>query len=134
MNKSSLSLKNLLPLSKQPRPPLSVIAFNNGIQEKAIRSKLSLPLLIASDFESPSFASIRNGLILPPSALSIAACQNAKLTNLNGELAGLQLRNIGVHIILGPVLDTYNVKQGNRSTLQDRCFASTPQGLVSTVP
>lgn len=109
----------------------AVIDFNNGIQEKASRSKLSLPLLIAADFESPSFTSIRNGLILPPSALTIAACQNKELTHLNGQLVGLQLRNIGVHIILGPVLDNYNVKQGNRSTLQDRCFASTPQGVVA---
>lgn len=109
----------------------AVIEFNNGIQEKATRSKLALPLLIAADFESPSFTSIRNGLVLPPSALTIAACQNKELTNLNGQLVGLQLRNVGLHIILGPVLDSYNVKQGNRSTLQDRCFASTPQGVVA---
>jgi beta-N-acetylhexosaminidase len=109
----------------------AVIEFNNGIQEKATRSKLALPLLIAADFESPSFTSIRNGLVLPPSALTIAACQNKELTNLNGQLVGLQLRNVGVHIILGPVLDSYNIKQGNRSTLQDRCFASTPQGVVA---
>lgn len=109
----------------------TVIEFNNAIQEKAIRSDLSLPLLIAADFESSSFSSIKHGLILPPSALAIAACQDANLTYLNGRLAGLQLRNIGIHAILGPVLDTYNVKQASRSTLQDRCFSSTLPGVVA---
>jgi beta-glucosidase-like glycosyl hydrolase len=109
----------------------AVIEFNNGIQERAIKSKLALPLLIATDFESPNFTSIRNGLILPPSALAIGVSQNKELTTLVGELVGLELSNIGIHVLLGPVLDSYNIKQGNRSTLQDRCFASTPRGVIS---
>jgi len=109
----------------------SVIEFNNAMQEKAKKSKLELPLLLATDFESSSFTSIKNGLTLPPSALAIGASQNPLYTELIGKLIGLQLQNIGIHIILGPVLDSYNVKQGNRTTLQDRCFASTPYGVVA---
>ena len=109
----------------------SVIEFNNALQEKAKKSKLSLPLLLATDFESSSFSSIRNGLTLPPSALAIGASQNSLYTNLVGKLTGLQLQNVGIHIILGPVLDSYNVKQGNRTALQDRCFASSPNGVVA---
>ncbi|MBM4140197.1 MAG: hypothetical protein FJ242_01690 [Nitrospira sp.] len=110
----------------------SIIEFNNAIQDKALSGKLSLPLLVATDFESPNVSSIRSGLIIPPSALAISATRNKEYINYIGRLVGLQLKNIGINIILGPVLDTYNIKQGNRSTLQDRCFASTPHGVVTT--
>jgi beta-N-acetylhexosaminidase len=109
----------------------SIIEFNNAMQEKATKSKLSLPLLLATDFESSSFTSIKNGLTLPPSALAIGASKNPLYTEFMGKLTGFQLHNIGINIILGPVLDSYNVKQGNRTTLQDRCFASTPRGVVA---
>jgi len=109
----------------------SVIEFNNAMQEKAKNSKLELPLLLATDFESSNYTSIKNGLTLPPSALAIGASQNSLYTEQIGKLTGLQLQNIGINIIFGPVLDSYNVKQGNRTTLQDRCFASTPNGVVA---
>jgi len=109
----------------------SVIEFNNAMQGKAQKSKLALPLLLATDFESSSFTSIKSALTLPPSALAIGVSQNPLYANLVGKLTGLQLKNIGCHIILGPVLDSYNIKQGNRSTLRDRCFASTPKGVVA---
>jgi len=52
------------------------------------------------------------------------------LISAMGHLSGNQLRNTGIDIILGPVLDIYNVKQDNRGTLQDRCFAASTEGVV----
>lgn len=109
----------------------SLIAFNNALQDRASKSELSLPLLLASDFESYNFTSIKNVLIPPPSALSIGAMRNKDLTYLNGQLVGTQLSSVGIHLLLGPVLDSYNVRQNNKSTLQDRCFAGSPLGTTS---
>lgn len=111
----------------------SIINFNNAMQQIALDSKLRLPLLFAADFEGPRFSSIRSGVIMPPSALAISATQDKNYINYIGLLAGLQLRNIGIHVIFGPVIDTYKVRQGSESTLQDRCFASTTKGIAATV-
>jgi beta-glucosidase-like glycosyl hydrolase len=108
----------------------SIIEFNNNIQLLSNKSRLALPVLIAADFESPNYTSVRNGLTLPPSALSLGACQRPEYIRQVGQLVGVQLKSIGIQILLGPVLDTYNVSQGNTSILQDRCFASSPNDVI----
>lgn len=109
-----------------------IINFNNILNEKSLESKLRLPLLIATDFEGPSFTSIKRGLYVPPSALTIGTTQDKDLIQNMGAYVGVELRNIGISIILGPVLDIYNIKQGNKNTLQDRCFAATSEGVAAT--
>lgn len=109
-----------------------VINFNNLLQRKTRKSKSKLPLLVASDFEGPSFPSIKRGLVLPPSALSLSTTQDGQLIRDVGRYVGTELTNVGIHIILGPVLDTYNIKQGNKNILQDRCFAATSEGVART--
>jgi beta-N-acetylhexosaminidase len=109
-----------------------VINFNNLLQRKTRKSKSKFPLLVASDFEGPSFPSIKRGLVLPPSALSLSTTQDGQLIRDVGRYIGTELTNVGIHIILGPVLDTYNIKQGNKNILQDRCFAATSEGVART--
>lgn len=109
-----------------------VINFNNLLQRKTRKSKSKFPLLVASDFEGPSFPSIKRGLVLPPSALSLSTTQDGQLIRDVGRYVGTELTNVGIHIILGPVLDTYNIKQGNKNILQDRCFAATSEGVART--
>lgn len=105
--------------------------FNKDIQKKSLNNNAKIPILIATDFESPSFSSIKKGLKLPPSALCLGASQNTEYISMLGKFVGNELSNVGIHIILGPVIDTYNVSQGNKSTLQDRCFAGSLNGVVS---
>lgn len=109
----------------------AIIDFINAIQDKALDANLSLPLLISTDFEGPNYTSIKYGLTLPPSALSIGSTNDAKIISSLGRFTGEELKNIGIDIILGPVLDTYNIKQ-NSTTIQDRCFSSTVRGVIST--
>lgn len=106
-----------------------IINFNNTVQEKTHNSKSKIPLLIASDFEGPSYTSIKRGLEVPPSALSLASTQNGEAIFAVGAAIGYQLQNVGIQILLGPVLDVYNVQQGTRNTLRDRSFASSNRGV-----
>lgn len=108
----------------------SIADFNAEVQYASLKSKSRLPVLIATDYEGPSYSSIRGGLRIPPSALCMGASQDVNLIKNTGKLVGRELSSIGLHLILGPVVDTYNAKQGNRSTLQDRCFSSSIQGSV----
>jgi beta-glucosidase-like glycosyl hydrolase len=109
-----------------------VIHFNNLLQFKTAKSKSKLPLLVAIDFEGPISPSIRRGVVLPPSALSLSTSQNGQLIRSVGRYIGTELSNLGIQVILGPVLDTYNIRQGTKNILQDRCFAATPEGVART--
>lgn len=109
-----------------------VINFNNLLQRKTRKSINKFPLLIATDFENPSTPSVKRGLVLPPSALSLSTTQDSQLIRTVGEYVGTELTNVGIQIILGPVLDTNNVKQGTKNILQDRCFAANSEGVART--
>lgn len=109
-----------------------VIHFNNILQLKTAKSKSKLPLLIATDFEGPTLPTIKRGVVLPPSTLSLSTSQDGNLIQAIGKYIGTELKNIGINIILGPVLDTYNIRQGTKNILQDRCFAATSEGVART--
>jgi beta-glucosidase-like glycosyl hydrolase len=109
-----------------------IVDFNNAVQSKALKGPLGLPVIFATDFEGPIFTPIKRGLIPPPSAIALGATQDKQALIETGGLVGFQLRNIGIHILLGPVLDIYNIRQGNKNGLQDRSFASTPDGVART--
>jgi beta-glucosidase-like glycosyl hydrolase len=109
-----------------------VIHFNNILQLKTAKSKNKLPLLIATDFEGPNLPTIKRGVVLPPSALSLSTSQDGNLIQAIGKYIGTELKNIGINVILGPVLDTYNIRQGTKNILQDRCFAATSEGVART--
>ncbi|HFS66979.1 MAG TPA: glycoside hydrolase family 3 protein [Flavobacteriia bacterium] len=107
------------------------IDFHNYLQHKTIESKLGLPLLIAADFESSRFTSITHGLYLPPSALSLSATHNSELIENIAILSALQLKNLGIDILLGPVLDRYDIHIGKKEkTLLNRSFSSNENNLI----
>lgn len=107
-----------------------VIEFNNAVQLKATKGPLGIPVLFAADFEGPYITPFRRGLLPPPSSLSLGATQDKKSLTSAGALVGVQLKHAGIHILLGPVLDVYNIKQGNRNGLLDRSFAADPEGVA----
>jgi beta-glucosidase-like glycosyl hydrolase len=109
-----------------------VISFNNLVQEKTLKSKLKLPLIVAADFEGYGYAPIKRGLTLPPSALSMGATLNGELVEKIGGHIGFQLESLGIQAMLGPVLDAYNLEQGGGVVLQDRSFAGVPKGVTTT--
>ncbi|WP_375320627.1 glycoside hydrolase family 3 N-terminal domain-containing protein [Aliivibrio logei] len=105
---------------------------NNAIQiikdfTNSIRSKHAdaSDLLIAVDFESYRYTSLRYPLIAPPSALTISANNSTRSAFNAGDDTGRQLENIGVNVLLGPVLDKDSKLQGTRNTnLMNRSFGS----------
>lgn len=109
-----------------------IIHFNNLLQLKTSKSRLKLPLLVAVDFEGPNNPSIKRGLVLPPSALSLSTSQDGPLIRAMGRYVGTELTSVGIQVILGPVLDTYNIRQGTKNILQDRCFAANSEGVART--
>lgn len=82
-------------------------------------------LLIAVDFESYRYTSLRYPLAPPPSALTISANNSTQSAFDVGNDTGMQLESIGVNVLLGPVLDKDSKIQGTRNTnLMNRSFGS----------
>jgi beta-N-acetylhexosaminidase len=63
-----------------------------------------LPLLIVSDLETGPGMRLTGGTSLPP-AMAFGAAASTELAYEAGRLTGLEARNAGIHMTLGPVLD-----------------------------
>ncbi len=82
-------------------------------------------LLIAVDFESSRFTSLRYPFTPPPSALSISSTNQTIYAYLSGKLVGHQLQQAGINVLLGPVLDLAKPTQGKLNTaLKNRSWGS----------
>jgi beta-N-acetylhexosaminidase len=113
---------------------LSDIAnFYNKIQDKAIESGMRIPVGFSANFEGGNYSSIGRILVQSPEALTIAASNNEKMVFKAGSLAGYQLRQLGIHILLGPVFDVDSTSAREFVTrTQNRIFAGTPD-LVTNI-
>ncbi|PIE78351.1 MAG: hypothetical protein CSA15_08260 [Candidatus Delongbacteria bacterium] len=98
-------------------------------------SPQNIPLVIACDFESPTFTSIPHKVNQSPSALTIACTQDSNLIRDIGNYNGYQLRSLGVDILLGPVLDASKPFQymgkKNRTSLRNRSFAKSQETVYN---
>ena len=111
-----------------------ITAFVNNLQYRAISKKnkgVKIPLFIAVDFEGPSVNSIKNTLITPPPALTLAISRNMDFIEKTGKIVGYQLNNSGINMILGPVLDIEKTKQETYNTiLLNRSFSSYADNVI----
>jgi beta-N-acetylhexosaminidase len=113
---------------------LSDIAnFYNRIQDKAIESGMKIPVGFSANFEGGNYSSIGRILVQSPEALTIAASNNERIVSKIGGLVGYQLRQLGIHILLGPVFDVDSTSAREFVTrTQNRIFAGTPD-LVTNI-
>jgi beta-glucosidase-like glycosyl hydrolase len=113
---------------------LSDIAnFYNRIQDRALESGMKIPVGFSANFEGGNYSSIGRILSQSPEALAIAASNNEEIVYKVGSLVGHQLRQLGIHILLGPVFDVDSTSAREFVTrTQNRIFAGTPD-LVTNI-
>jgi beta-glucosidase-like glycosyl hydrolase len=110
-----------------------VANFYNKIQDKAVESGLRIPVGFSANFEGGNYSSIGGILFQPPEALTIGSSNNEVLVSKIGNLVGYQLRQLGIHILFGPVLDVDSTSTREFVTrTQNRIFAGTPD-LVTNI-
>ncbi|GHV64097.1 hypothetical protein AGMMS49587_15790 [Spirochaetia bacterium] len=116
----------------------SIATFYNHIQDLSMKSSVKIPVGFAANFEGGrEFSSIGSILSQPPEALTISCSGNPELARDVGAMVGMQLREIGVHVLMGPVFDIdegaadSDMKFFNK-TIQNRTFAGGPD-LVSSI-
>jgi beta-glucosidase-like glycosyl hydrolase len=107
--------------------------FNNRIQDKAIESGMRIPVGFSANYEGGYYSSIGRILFQPPEALTVASSNNEEIVSKIGSLVGHQLRQLGVHILLGPVFDIDSTSAREFVTrTQNRIFAGAPD-LVANI-
>jgi len=105
--------------------------FHDDLQKMADKYH-RLPLLIAVDFEGPRFTSLKQGVTIPPPAITLASTQDTELIKSTGQFVGNQLRTLGINMLLGPVVDVDITQQGLlNESIQNRSFGSNPERVYS---
>ncbi|GAB6391448.1 MAG: beta-glucosidase [Treponematales bacterium] len=110
--------------------------FYNQVQELPYEkdNKAKLPVGFAANFEDSVHSSISNIVMQPVEALSLTASVDPDTVYYTGQMVGQQFHKIGVHLLLGPVLDLANYpkdKPFNR-VIRARSFG-TSEEIVSNV-
>jgi beta-N-acetylhexosaminidase len=110
-----------------------IVNFYNRIQDKAIESGMGISVGFSANFEGGNYSSIGRILTQSPEALTIAASNNEEIASKIGSLVGYQLKQLGIHILLGPVFDVDSTSAREFVTrTQNRIFAGTPD-LVTNI-
>lgn len=94
----------------QATNPESMLKWHNNIQKMAERSRLGIPITIASDPRHAATQNIGAGIATPffskwPSALGLAATRDTVLAKQFGDIARQEYRAIGIRLALSPMAD-----------------------------
>ena len=101
-------------------PPDVLARFNNLIQEKAERSRLGIPVTIATDPRHGSENNPGAAIYTPsfsqwPSSLGLAATRDTTLVRKFGEIAAEDYRATGIRLALHPMADLATEPRWGRS-------------------
>ena len=93
---------------------------------KAFQKKSDIPLLVAADYERGLGTFIEGTLF--PSNMAIAATGDTALAYKQGYITAIEAKNIGVNMILAPVLDINN--NSNNPIINFRSYGDKPQTVI----
>lgn len=94
----------------------------------AAQMRASLPLLIVSDLETGPGMRLNPGGTRMPPAMAFGAADDTALARQAGRATGAEVRAVGIHLTLGPVLDV-NSNPGN-PIINVRSFGESPERVA----
>jgi len=99
------------------------------LAEESVPPGPFIPLLIAVNHEGNGmpFTGIINGMTPLPSEMALGATWNPSYAEIAGQIAGQELRALGVNMLLGPLLDVLeNPRPESADDLGVRAFGGEP--------
>lgn len=100
-----------------------LLQLNSYLQKQALYQSHSIPLLIGIDYAGDTVVQQLTPL---PSAMAIGATWNTENARAVGEIAGRELSDLGINLLLGPSLDLHNPLTAGKNNLGTRSFGSNP--------
>ncbi|MEW5815461.1 MAG: glycoside hydrolase family 3 protein [Spirochaetota bacterium] len=107
-----------------------VFNFAGSLQETALDTGAKIPLFIAVDHEGGTVFRFKKGMTHLPSASSLGLTGNPLLEEKLAEIAGKELRAVGISMNLAPVMEV--LSSNNSSFLGTRSFGRDTE-TVSTM-
>ena len=113
--------------SRNIESPEQVSRLSNNLQELAINSKTSLPLMISADQEGGTVTRLNGGSHFPGNMVLGAADSN-DLANKAAKASASELKNVGINMNLAPVLDVNN--NADNPVIGVRSFGEDPKKVA----
>lgn len=107
-----------------PRNPVEISPALQSFQKAAASSGAGLPLFVAIDNEGGSVFRFKGGITRPPPPLETAR-RGPAFAKLLGEREGLELGDLGIDMVLGPVVEPLTAD--NQVFLGDRSYGRDPR-------
>ncbi|HUX41880.1 MAG TPA: glycoside hydrolase family 3 N-terminal domain-containing protein [Rectinemataceae bacterium] len=107
-----------------PPNPVEISPALQAFQKAAASSGADLPLLVAIDHEGGSVFRFKGGITRPPAPL-VTARRGPAYAKLLGEREGLELGDLGITMVLGPVVEPLTAD--NQAFLGDRSYGRDPR-------
>jgi beta-N-acetylhexosaminidase len=101
-----------------------VNALSNGLQEIAMKQRMAIPLLIATDQEGGVVARVREPGTVFPGNMALGATRSTVYASKSAQIMGMELKSLGINMNLAPVLDV-NVNPEN-PVIGVRSFSEDP--------
>ncbi|WP_176757862.1 beta-N-acetylhexosaminidase [Melghirimyces thermohalophilus] len=108
--------------------PSGVGRLTNQLQQLALLDSSRIPLLISIDQEGGKVARMREGVTQFPGAMALGATEDPRLSYRVGRVTGSELRAMGIHMNLAPVLDVNN--NPSNPIIGVRSFSSNPDQVA----
>lgn len=118
---------NILLFARNIGTKEEIIALTKDIQENMLKN-IGVPGFIAVDQEGGTVTRIHGGATFFPGNMALAAANVEEGSLSQGEIVGEELKNLGVNLVLAPVLDVNNNPQN--PLIGVRSYGDNPE-LVS---
>src|SRR5690242_12056982 len=98
------NIGNVLLFSRNIGDTAQIVSLVNSIQ-KNMMDNIGIPAFIAVDQEGGTVTRIHEGVTVFPGNMALSASCIKEVTLKQGRIVGEELRNLGINVVLAPVLD-----------------------------
>jgi beta-N-acetylhexosaminidase len=105
--------------------PRQVTQLTRQLQGHALGSSPGIPLLISVDQEGGKVSRFDEGVTLFPGNMALGATRDPALAYQAGKMTGAELRSMGIHMNLAPVMDVNN--NAANPVIGVRSFSGDPE-------
>lgn len=101
------NIGNVLLFSRNIGDTAQMVSLVSNIQENMM-DNIGIPAFIAVDQEGGTVTRIHEGVTVFPGNMALSASCIKEVTLKQGKIVGEELRNLGINLVLAPVLDVNN--------------------------
>lgn len=119
-----MGIGNIILFSRNTGSKDKLVKLNEQIQKNVVK-KTGIPAFISVDQEGGTVTRVHDGVTVFPGNMAVAASGSEADTYSQGEITARELRNLGINLVLAPVLDVNN--NPNNPVIGVRSYGDNPE-------